>query len=126
MNKIYPHLEIQMLEKTVDGDTRLEMIALGAPQKILVGSLYLDNWLHEIPCVCWMYVREDWRKLHVAEKLLTYAIAHATNIGKTHLHSYVRKDNIDSLELHKKLGFSFCDNYHNADYQMQRSLDLPI
>jgi RimJ/RimL family protein N-acetyltransferase len=58
----------------------------------------------------WLYVDEDMRRNGIGQKIIETGVEHLRAKGTKKLFAYIHKDNVASLNLHKKLLFQLSDN----------------
>lgn len=73
--------------------------------------------------ICNVYVLEEYRGMHLAEKMMNRAIEICRERKFRTIHLHVSEENIPAVALYKKLGFSFVDAYRNKSREMLLNID---
>lgn len=68
--------------------------------------------------ICNVYVLEEYRGRHFAEKMMRKAIEICKNKRFKSIHLHVSESNAPAVALYKKLGFFFTDGYREMDREM--------
>jgi ribosomal protein S18 acetylase RimI-like enzyme len=108
------------IEKFID---KGNVIAVIKEEKIIVFMvLYCNSYDTLEAYICNLYVLEQYRRNHLADKMIKKAIKICEENHFVTIHLHVSEDNEPAVALYKKHGFSFTEEYRNAERGMKLRL----
>ena len=98
-------------------------IAVIEEEKIIAFMvLYCNDYDTFDAYICNLYVLKQYRRKHLAEKMMKMAVEICKENQFKTIHLHVSESNKPAVNLYKKLGFSFIEGYRNTKREMELRL----
>lgn len=110
----------QGIEKFIDKGNAIAV--LKEDRVIAFMVLYCNSYDTLKAYICNVYVLEQYRRKHCAEKMMKMAVEICMKNHFKAIDLHVAESNAPAVSLYKKLGFYFTDNYRNTDREMELRL----